>query len=440
MRGATTVVYGAVMLRLKEIGLFLLGCLASILFFVTLTLHTDHTQILIKAFKYIDTGVLTHFGNAATHVGYVPGTLTTVLSAIPMKIYFSPYSAMAIILLFHIISWALLSKVLKNIAGPLIVIDFLLIYWLSPWRVEQSELYNPAYVFLFSAIHIYSAMKSKTPNFWMSFLNVVAIGLCMQLHLAATVLGVASLLLIIFKQCKVNWWGALCGVFAVILSLVPYFISLSQNQDIALSATSSGDGYIGRNLLYVYPILKAIVYWFRYGAIYYGRHIFSEINFLWITNGSLREVVSIIFHSLKWILAVVSLYWSFKVQRLAFLQVKQIGIFKFSDKTQYSDEQRLYLYGVYLFLGVIISVALSPVEMTHWHLILCMPYISMVIALGLNSFRKTLSAKRFKTVFLTILFIFLSFDILGALGSRSHSYESNFHEQVLEFYKNKGPW
>lgn len=428
------------MLKVKEYSLLVLGFLASILFFHTLTRHPDHNQILIKAFRYLDTGILTHFGNAATHVGFVPGTITTVLTALPMKLVLSPYSALVVILLFHFVSWSLLSKVLKNIAGPLVVLDFLLIYWLSPWRVEQTELYNPAYVFLFGAIHVYSAMKSKEANFWMSFLNVAAIGFCMQLHLAGALLGIASLLLIFFRQCKVNWWGVLAGVFAVFLSLVPYLISLSQNHEIGVSPESTGDSFVGRNLLYVYPLLKAFSYWLRYGSMYYARHIFSEINFLWIANEGFRGLVSTLFHSLKWVFALVSLYWSFTIQKQAFLKVKSLGIFKRNDKTQLSDEQRLYLYGVYLLLGVFISVAVAPVEQTHWHLILCMPYVSMVIALGLNKFRDQLSPGKFRMVFLVILVVFLTYDILGALGSRSHSYKSNFHEQVLEYYKSKSSW
>lgn len=426
--------------KIKISGLFLLGCVLSFLVFWKITLHPDHVQILNKVFKYVDSGILTHFGNAATHVGYVPGTITTILTAVPMGIYFSAYSAWFVILIFHAVAWYLFSKTLKEIAGPLVVFDFLLLFWLNPWRLEQVELYNPAYVFLFSALHFYTAMNSRSPSFWMSFLNVLAIGLCVQLHLAGVVLGIASLLLIYFRFARINWWGVVAGVGAVILSLVPYLLELSQNQDIAVTAQSKGDSYVGRNLLYVYPILKSILYWIRYGSMYFARHLFGEINFYWLGDGALKSVVHSAFHILKWPLALGTLYYSFLFQKKAFLKIKSKGLLHRNDKTTLSGELRLYYYAFYLFVAMLVGVAFSPVEMTHWHLILCFPVVAAVMSLGMNNLRSEKGEAVYRKVYGALLVVFVLYNIVFSLGSRTRSFTSDFNEQVIKYYKSKDSW
>ncbi len=427
------------MTQLRKASMLLLGVFFSVLFFVKLTLHNDHVQILKKAFLYIDTGVLTHFGNAATGVGFVPGTFQTIITALPMQVYFSPYSAMAVILLFHLISWWMLAKIMKENFGEVVVVPFLLLYWLNPWRVEQSELYNPAYVFLFSAIHFYTCYYMKKPSFWLSFFNVLAIGFCAQLHYSAIILAILSLMLFAFRYVKVNWYGVAAGTLAVIASLIPYLMHYFSDQSLQVTMNKSDNSFFARNLVMVYPVLKGITYWIRYGAISYGRHIFSEINFLWISEGLARTIVSTCFHGSKWIFAAITVVFSTRVQWRLGRDIWKSKPFTRKDRTDISDLDRIYFYGFYMFFAMLLAVGMSPVELNHWHLILCFPFISMVMTIAFLNLKKQLSQQKYRGLFLALLVIFTMFNIFGALGSRSHSYKSNFHEQVLKFYKSEYP-
>ena len=101
---------------------------------------------------------------------------------------------------------------------------------------------------------------------------------------------------------RVNWWGFVAGTSVVVLSLLPYLIDRLSGAEAGVSF-SRDDAYLGRNLVLVYPVLKAIAYLFRYGSFYFGRHIFSEIRFDWISEGLLQTVVTNMFHLVKWILA-----------------------------------------------------------------------------------------------------------------------------------------
>jgi hypothetical protein len=424
-------------MRAAKICLLLGGIFFSCLFFTTLTLHNDHVQILLKAFKLIDTGEWSHFGNAGTGVGFVPGSFLTAITAVPMQIYFSPYSAMAVILLFHLVSLVLFSKVLKENFAPIIIVDFLLLYWLSPWRVEQSELYNPAYLFLFSALHFYTSYYMTKKSFWLTFFHTLAVGFCAQVHYSVLMLAVLSLALFYFRYLKVNWWGFIAGCAVFVASLIPYAIQYVQHKDLAVTLNKDSHTFFGHNLLLVYPVLKGVTYWIRYGAISYGRHIFSEINFLWIQEGLLRTVIHYTFHGLKWILSVVTILWSVKIQWQIFSKIwKKDHPFRGGiDRTNITGKDRIYAYAFYLFFAMLVAVGLSPVELNHWHLILCFPVITIMMTIAFSELRQKLSSKRFHAVFATVLVSFCLFDFFAAMGSRTHSFRSNFHRDVMQLYK-----
>ncbi len=417
--------------------LFIIGLLASFFFFYTLTLHNDHIQILDKAFLYVETGVVTHFGNAATGVGYIPGTFQTLISALPMRVYFSPYSAAAVIVIFHFVCLLLITSVLKKSAGEAIVPIFMLIYWVNPWRVEQSELYNPGYLFLFSGLHFYTSYYMNKRSFWLSFVNTLAIGLCVQVHYSAVVLGVLTLILIYTRTIRIHWGGFAAGVGVFTLSLAPYLWQLFYNPPVDLiGSQNEGSGFFFKNFLLVYPVLKGITYWIRYGAISYGRHIFSEIHFLWISSESLRTLVDIIFHTLKWPIAAATVAWSvttqFKIGRKIW---RERPFLRHQDRTVVTGLERVHLYAFYMFFAMIIAVGISPVELNHWHLILCFPTIAAIVSLALLELSKTRSPRQNRLLFLSIFLIFVTFNVLGALGSRTHSFKSDFHRDTLLYYE-----
>ena len=89
-----------------------------------------------------------------------------------MMVYFSAWSACFSVLLFHLISYYFLRKSLiliyenKATQISLALILLALIYWLNPWRVEQVELYNPGFVFLFAGVHLWTSLKMSEKKFW----------------------------------------------------------------------------------------------------------------------------------------------------------------------------------------------------------------------------------------------------------------------------------
>lgn len=415
-----------------EFFLFIIGILLSCLMFKTLMIHSDNTQLMDKVMQIKQTGQWVHHGNAATKMGSIPGSFSTAVTAVPMMIWFSPYAACAVILLFHILSYFIFRrlgyKLFPETFNPLYLVIF---YWLNPWRVEQSELYNPGYLFLFSALHIWALQQmSEKKSFLASLVLTLTLGFCFQVHFSVLILGFSFLYLFgtgffskeLTQKIKVNYKGIFAGLVIVGLSLVPWLLQLLTQKQTAVQPTS--DAYLGKNLILVYPVIKSIIYFFRMGSVYFGRHIFSEITFDWVTTEWLRLIAHYLFHGLKWLLASATLILSFR--------------FFFSRFRNYKKEfkQRGFLdhYLMSLFVAVIAAAALSPVEFNHWHFILCLPAILFYLALNPASyFFKIWEKYRKKILFATTL-IFIAWNIFAALGSRSHSFKNDYDRDFKQRY------
>lgn len=399
--------------------------------FKTLMIHPDNTQLMDKAVKLVQQNEWTHYGNRSTKVGSIPGSFLTAVTGLPMKIYFSPISAMAVILMFHLLSYFLLRKVGFLIQENFSVLLLVLFFWLNPWRVEQSELYNPAYLFLFATVHLWTAIAMKHKNFWLTFLHVVAIGLCFQTHFSFLILALISFFMFITGQLKVHWRGFLAGTFVIVLTLAPYILSryfnttgVEENIDLAKS-----DAFLGRNFILVYPVIKSLIYFFRMGSLYFGRHIFSEIQFEWIANSALQATVSGIFHVLKWILAAASLVLSFYLIGRFFKKINWRNLFQIKQSVNENPRDRFLNYFVFTFVAVFVAASLSPVEFNHWHFILCFPVISLFMVLEIQ---KYLIVKKW---ILPLVVLFILWDIFAALGSRSHSYKNDYEADFYKYYQ-----
>lgn len=407
--------------------LFFVGLCLSALMFKTLMIHTDNTQLMDKSLKVLQTGEWTHHGNAATKMGSLPGSFLTVVTTLPMMVWFSPYAAMAGVLLFHILSYLILRnlgfKYVRNFE-PLVLVVF---YWLNPWRVEEAELYNPGYLFLFSSLYFLCAYKLKDQkSFFYSALLVLCLGFCFQVHFSVLILGISFLFLYFMKQIKVNYWGITTGLVLVALSLLPWFLELQHHQVEAIQTQS--DTFIGKNLLLVYPVLKAILYFFRMGSLYCGGHVLAEVQFSWIANETLRQIVTYLSKTIMWTVAVATLLLSFKY----------FGQFFKTYKKNKTSRNFFDYFLMSMFIGLVGSSGLSPVEFTHWHLILCFPVIMFFIACEPEKYFAQkyvdLWPKRKSLVLAAASIIFIFWNIFASLDSHSHNFKNDYEHDFKIHY------
>ncbi|AZZ36584.1 hypothetical protein CIK05_07205 [Bdellovibrio sp. qaytius] len=391
--------------------------------FKTLMIHSDNLQLMDKVMQIKTTGTWVHHGNAATKMGALPGSFSTFVTAVPMMLWFSPYAACAVILLCHLIGYFFLRYIGYKIDPQFNPMLLVILFWLNPWRVEQSELYNPGYLFLFSGLHLYSLyLMREEKSFWGSFWLAICLGFCFQVHFSVLILGISFAYLFFTKKIKVNYAGLAAGLVIVAASLVPWLLQTLEQQQTALKPAS--DTFLGKNFILVYPVVKALVYFFRMGSVYFGRHIFSEINFDWITFEWLKTSLGVLFHGLKWILALVSLILSFRFFYSHFRGYKK----------EFNERSFIDHYMISLFVGVFGAASLSPVEFNHWHFVLCLPAIVFYICLKPEGYFIKVWDKHRNQLLAAIAVVFILWNIFASFGSRSHSYENDYELGFKKHY------
>jgi hypothetical protein len=387
----------------------------------------DQTQMIYKGYMAAYKDVWINYGNAASAVGNVPGSMLTYVVALPVMLFDSPWSPMAFLILLHLASYLLLDNVIKDIFKSDLRLVFLVIYWLNPWFLFENILYNPSYLFFFAALHFWSAYRQKEKSsFGYSFLHMLSIGLAMQFHYSWIILSIISLYLVYRKIVKVNWFGVACGVVVIGISLIPYLQAVMQNSSITHHAEDTGR-YIGWGGVHVYPVIKSFLYWLRYGSFFFPNKLIMSANFDWLTSIHFVQLIFIyLYKAVVIVVGVATLYFSYKANRNFYEQVKgKMFVRKEAD----SKEEWLLLYVFGAVLGVFISSILSPIIFSYWHLIMVFPFAIMPFLI----YFRVYSQKYFKKFLLFTLCYFMLINTMGAIDSRKYDLKRHYADDVTVY-------
>jgi hypothetical protein len=403
-----------------QILLLLLGLGLSLFYASHQILTGDQTQMIYKGYMAAYHDVWINYGNAASAVGNVPGSMLTYVVALPVMLFDSPWSPMLFLILLHLASYFLLDAVIKDIFKADIRLVFLVLYWLNPWFVFENILYNPSYLFFFSALHFYSAYKQREKaSFWYSFLHMLSIGLAMQFHYSWIILSIISLYLVYRKIVKVNWFGVAFGVVVIGISLIPYLQAVMQNSSITKHAEDTGR-YIGWGGVHVYPVLKSFLYWLRYGSFFFPNKLIMSAHFEWISSVHMVQMIFVYLYKAVVVgVGVVTLYFSYKANRLLYERLKGK---LFVREASRSKKEWLLLYVFAALLGVFVSSILSPIIFSYWHLIMVFPFAIMPFLLYFEAHAK--QYLKFFLLFTVTYFTLLN--LIGAIDSRKYSYKNNY--------------
>jgi hypothetical protein len=239
----------------------------------------DQLNLLARGWLLVAKGVWIPYGNPMSTGGKAPGAITSLLVGLPLFLWRDHRAASALVLLFHVAAYLLLDGTLKRILSPLERVLLALFYWLNPWQLYfASFLWNPNYLYLFAAVHLWSALAQRQrARFWPSFLHVLGLGLALQIHASGLLLAVASLLLWGRRHFRLHWPGAIAGGLVAAVPLVPWALDVMNHPALV---TEASKGFLGRGLLLVFPLLRGLLYWLRYASLSVadrmGRFDFSD--------------------------------------------------------------------------------------------------------------------------------------------------------------------
>ena len=409
------------------------GLLLSWLFSDHQLLTGDQTQMLYKGYLGAYEGVWLSYGNAASAVGNVPGSLSAWLIGGPLLLWDSPYAPMVLLLAMRLVGFLLFDAVIRQVFDDRVRLLFLVLCWLNPWFQYESLLYNPSYLFLFSAMHCWSAWHMRErASFWHMIVHLLAIGMAMQLHYSWPLLAVMSTYLFWRRILKVSWSGVVVATLLIGASLIPYAMEVMSNSHITQNVDPEArQRYIGWGLVHVYPVLKSVLYWLRYGSWLFASKLVNDTQFIWLAGHEYLQMAAI------WLWRVViygvgsaTVLLAAKANWQLWRELKPRLLR--SDRAPVDGESWLGLYALAAVLAVLVSAALSPIIFNYWHLMLIFPYALFPILLLLVRWSRRYPQWVGKGLLAAALFC-TAVNLIAASDSTKFSYQADYKTQVLEY-------
>lgn len=419
--------------KLFYFGVMFIGLLISILYSNLQKLTGDQTQMLYKGYLGAYEGVWLSYGNAASAVGNVPGSLSAWLIGGPLLLWDSPYAPMVLLLVMRLVGFLLFDAVIRQVFDDRVRLLFLVLCWLNPWFQYESLLYNPSYLFLFSAMHCWSAWHMRErASFWHMIVHLLAIGMAMQLHYSWPLLAVMSTYLFWRRILKVSWSGVVVATLLIGASLIPYVMEVMSNSHITQNVDPEArQRYIGWGLVHVYPVLKSVLYWLRYGSWLFASKLVNDTQFIWLAGHEYLQMAAV------WLWRVViygvgsaTVLLAAKANWQLWRELKPRLLR--SDRAPVDGESWLGLYALAAVLAVLVSAALSPIIFNYWHLMLIFPYALFPILLLLVRWSRRYPQWVGKGLLVATLFC-TAVNLIAACDSTKFSYQADYKTQVLEY-------
>lgn len=262
--------------RLALAGLLAAGLALSVLLASRSQVGGDQLNLLARGWLLVEEGRLVPYGNPGSSGGAAPGAATALLVAPALALWRDARAPIAGIVASHLAAFLLLDGVVRRCLSRRERLAFALLYWLAPTRLVFSGLlWNPCFLFLPGALHAWTAFRQREePRFWASLLHVAAVGFAVQVHASAVLLGAASLALGLRSYWRVHWGGALAGAVPPLLTLLPWVAAVAKEP----AMLPVGEGFPGRGLLLVFPLLRGLLNWLRYPSLHLSQKV-TELDF-----------------------------------------------------------------------------------------------------------------------------------------------------------------
>lgn len=409
------------------------GLLLSWLFSDHQLLTGDQTQMLYKGYLGAYEGVWLSYGNAASAVGNVPGSLSAWLIGGPLLLWDSPYAPMVLLLAMRLVGFLLFDAVIRQVFDDRVRLLFLVLCWLNPWFQYESLLYNPSYLFLFSAMHCWSAWHMRErASFWHMIVHLLAIGMAMQLHYSWPLLAVMSTYLFWRRILKVSWSGVVVAALLIGASLIPYAMEVMSNSHITQNVDPEArQRYIGWGLVHVYPVLKSVLYWLRYGSWLFASKLVNDTQFIWLAGHEYLQLAAIwLWRIVIYVVGSATVLLAAKANWQLWRELKPRLLR--SDRAEVDGESWLGLYALAAVLAVLVSAALSPIIFNYWHLMLSFPYALFPILLLLVRWSRRYPQWLGKGLLAATLFC-TAVNLIAACDSTKFSYQADYKLQVQEY-------
>ncbi len=371
----------------------------------------DAAQLLLRGWALAHDGTLVPYGNplSAGAGGYEPGPMTSLLVGLPLLLW-SDYRAPALLVLaFHLASWLLLDRVMREAASRKERLAFFVLYGLSPWRMFFSGFtWNPNWLFLAGAVHLWATWRQRErPAFWPSAALALALGLAVQLHPSTVILGFATILLLVRRRVRLHWGGIAAGTAVVLASLVPWALAAAADPSIL----PGHGGGAGRTVVKtLHNVLRGVAYWCSLPSLALPTRV-TLFDF----GPALGETADRILRPIHWVVSEIL----FQATVLP-AAVVLAGALRRRKGRPSTPRRWLKAYAGAVFAGALFSFAMIPTTIMMWQLLIVVHAALLLFVLRLAELRGGRWGRLRRGAVVVLIVGFVWMDVAAALASPAY--------------------
>jgi hypothetical protein len=368
--------------------LFAVGLGIALLLLIRSQVGGDQLNLLARGWLLAEEGRWISYGNPMSTGGKAPGGVTSLLVGLPLMVWKDHRAPSVVILLFHVVAYWLLDGTLKRILSPFERVLLAVLCWLNPWQLYFAAfLWNPNYLFLFGAVHLWSALAQRErARFWPSFLHAAGLALSFQIHASFLLLAVASLLLWLRRYFRVHWGGAIAGGALASLPLIPWMMDLQSDPAIL---TEADKGFLGRGLILVLPLVRGLMYWLRYASLAISERMADfDFSSLLGSDPGLGRSLNVLASTVLALTLLIPVMANVRLWRGA----RRLWRTKLAPGA--SDREWLKGYARICFLAVVVVFGLSPTTPMMWQGLIVLHAAVLPVILWAGALGRTRFAPR----------------------------------------------
>ncbi len=418
---------------MSKIYLSVITTVAAVFLYVFLAfLYGNNQYIGNEAREMLLNGFNIHYTQNITD--FQKNSLFTWVISTPMRIVESVYSPLVFLIFLRLCSFGFLFLAIKEFVSKTTLAWVGVLYLLSPWLIYTTHFSYTSYLEFGAALYLLSAVKlrnksdSSTIQFFWSFIHILAIGWCLESHYSGSILCFTSAFLILRRILKINFIGILIGTIVSVTAIVASFEQTMSNPEMYISHDFT-DSYIGYGLVHVYPILKTILYWLRFGSTLGQNSLIVDTTFSWVSDSeNIQNGAKVIWWIVGYALGTLTLFLSVIANYLA---IKECKGKLFTISTPSKPKDNLYLITIIVFISTLLYSALAPSLQTSWEL--SIPFVFSLIPMFLFIDRYN-TASIYSHLLAIVIFVGLVFsiDFMGAIESNKFGADANYYENANE--------
>lgn len=392
--------------------------------------HGDQWQMLERGYATAYTGEWINHGNEASGFFNVVGSFLTAAVALPLMVFDSPWSPMVMVLLLRVGAFFLLDAVVKDIFKPSVRLGLVVLFLFNPWIQFESILYNPSYLAFCAALHLFSAYKMKdAPSIFYMVLHVLSVGIALQCHNSWILLPILSCYLWYRNLIKISWSGVFLGGAIVIASLIPYIMEFMHSEALQTPQHRHNVGY---GFTHIFPILKSILYWLRYGSFLFTNKIVARSHFEYLGDIVwIKTVAHYLWMVALFAIGTVTVIFSAKINWALWTRIKTK--IKRSHENVTKDEW-FALYCVGGFIALVIASGLSPIIFNYWHLSLLVICSLFPLIFFISDYSQKKPQKFAKYLAMVVAYFFVV-NLNTSVNSFKFSHDADYKQQVEQGIK-----